>query len=573
MEAGAASVSLDALLARLTHEQRVDVAKAIGSTSVGLIGLPEMARHRRFRPAKSNGQAQAAPTVAERPFAVDDGVRLCQRHTSCTWMFAGYGRTSQLHESTRDLVLYGLRDITADAGLCGEVQYWTQGRDLFRGRSDVLFTYRADVDPSEDVAFLGAVLVCEEHWRGDVLDDPDVCVDVADVLRMLAAYHGVAEPLAIVSTYARWRLFWLDKDAADCGEKDSVNTATALPGAPAAGGRLCASATYDCCDQHLVRIIATAVHRMRAQSPRDSTPSGLVARVGVSLERVAWENRDCAPRHENNVSTHFRVSLKAAADFILTDDLGAGADGRAWRARPIPAVPLRDQDVDRRPNGRDNVPHGADGDNADVVIKFGHDQEDAEPGNDDDLQSGGCLWREALLWRRVWGVADVHTTVLCGRPALIMPYAWPVAADADEAGRTGATESVLRAIDHMAAMGLCHDDLRWRHVGKIAAPSCAGPVSSAETMTVFFDLARVSRRSPERAARRMKRALGLCAHDDNDDNDDDDSQDKDHDHDHNNAQSDDDDQSDDTGSSSESDDSVTRDGDACEQDGSTDGDE
>lgn len=468
-------------------------------------------------------------------------------------MFAGDSRVSQLHTSTRDLVLYALRDITADAGLCDEVQYWTQGRDLFRGRSDVLFTYRADVDPSKDVAFLGAVLVCDEHWRGDVLDGPDVCTDVADVLRMLAAYHGVAEPLAIVSTYARWRLFWLDEDADDDDdEKGSVDAAP--PRTFVAGGRLCASATYDCCDQRLVRVIATAVHRMRTQSPRDPTRCGLVARVGASLKRIAWENRDCAPRHEDNAAAPFRISLKAAADLILTDDLGAGADGRAWRARPVPDAPSRDQDVDRRPNECDDIPRGADGDDANVVIKFGHGQEDAEPGNDDDLQSGGCLWREALLWRRVWGVADVRTTVLCGRPALIMPYAQPVAADANEAGRTGATESVLCAIDHMAAMGLCHDDLRWRHVGKIAAPSYAGPEPPAEMTTVFFDLARVSRRSPERAARRMERALGLCAHDDNDDGN------------QNGGDDESDDASDDAGSISESDDSASRDGRACEQD-------
>nr|UMO78825.1 hypothetical protein [Pandoravirus belohorizontensis] len=516
-----------------------------------------MARHRRFRPAKSN--AQAAPAAAERPFAIDDGVRLCQRHTSCAWLLAGCGRVSQLHESTRDLVLYALRDITADAGLCDEVQYWTQGRDLFRGRGDVLFAYRADTGPSDDVAFLGAVIVCDEHWRGDVLDDPDVCADVADVLRMLAAYHGVAEPLAIVSTYARWRLFWLDKDGADCGGKDPLDVAAGSSRASVAGGQLCASATYDCCDRRLVRVIATAVHRMRAQSPRSPMSRGLVARVGASMERAAWESRDFAPHREGNSAAPFGLSFKAAADFILTDDLGAGADGRVWRARPVPSAPPCDQDADRHARERNTIPHGGD---VDVVIKFGHDQQDAEPGDQDDLQSGGCLWREALLWRRVWDVADVHTTVLCGRPALIMPYARSVAADIDEAGRTGATESALRAIDHMAAMGLCHDDLRWRHVGKIAAPSCAGPEPSTEMTTVFFDLARVSRRSPERAARRMKRALGLCAHDGNDN--DDDSQDKDHDR--NNAPNDDDDQSDDTGPRSESDDSATRDGSACEQD-------
>ncbi|AVK74767.1 hypothetical protein pqer_cds_345 [Pandoravirus quercus] len=513
------TVQIGALFTRLTPEQRIDLAKAIGSTSVGLIGLPPMGRHarhhrRRAVPAAPSNTVQTTISATVRPFATDERVPLYQWHRSVMWILAERDDCSR-NMSTRDLVLCALNDIRIDTGLRDHVEFWTQGRDLFCGRSDLFFPFRVG-DGGAEGRFLGAILVRNEadNKNVDILDDPRTCADVFDVLCMIKAYHGATAPMAIVSTYARWRLFWLDDAEHDYTPDGQIAT---LEPAAIAGGTLCGTVSYDCCDPHLVRVIATALHHMHAQSTNKSPETNLVARVGASMARVAWERhvpKTFVLRRDGNAA-----GLLATTDFVLIDDLGAGADGRAWKARPCGRK--HDNLSPKDANGIGVGNHLVQP--TEVVIKFGHESADAEPGDEDDLQSGGCLWREALVWRRAWGVSTAHTTALCGRPALVMPYARPVAANVDDANRVGAIEVVLQAVERMAAAGLCHDDLHWRHVGII--PRCLscntdtadGIVQEAGGMVVFFDLARVSRRRPEKASARMKAALGLCSRDGGDD--------------------------------------------------------
>ncbi|AJF98083.1 hypothetical protein TW95_gp1349 [Pandoravirus inopinatum] len=469
------------------------------------------ARHRRRRaiPAAPSNTVQTTVSATLRPFAADERVPLYQWHRSVVWILAERDDCSR-NMSTRDLVLCALNDIRIDTGLRDHVEFWTQGRDLFRGRSDLFFPFRVG-DGGAEGRFLGAVLVRNEADDKDVdiLDDSHVCADVFDILCMIKAYHGATVPMAIVSTYARWRLFWLDDAEHDWAPEGQMAT---LESAALTGDTLCGTVSYDCCDPHLVRAIATALHRMHAQ-PTDKQPVlGLVARVGAFMAHAAWE------RHAPEVSTSHgadgAIDSSTGTDFVLTDDLGAGADGRAWKARPYYSR-KHDNLSPKDANGIGVGNHLVQP--TEVVIKFGHESADAEPGDEDDLQSGGCLWREALVWRRVWGVSTVRTTALCGRPALVMPYARPVAASVDEANHNGVTDVVLQAVERMAAMGLCHDDLHWRHVGMI--PRCLSDnppavnnnaAQDAGGMVAFFDLARVSRRRPEKASARMKAALELC---------------------------------------------------------------
>ncbi|ATE82164.1 hypothetical protein psal_cds_358 [Pandoravirus salinus] len=513
---------IGALLARLTPEQRTGLAKAIGSTSVGLLGLPPMARHARHRRHRAPSAAvpptttQTAASVMLRSFIADERVPLCQMHRSGMWALAERDDCSK-SMSARDLVLQALYDIRNDTGLRADMGFWTQGRDLFRGRSDLFFPFCVGAIGGDD-HFSGAVIARGEAKNKDLdtLDNARMHTDVFDVLCMIKAYHGATAPMAIVSTYARWRLFWLDDAYSACtldGETPTLGPATI------AGNLLCGTAPYDCCDPRLVRVIATALHRMHAQPTSKPPAPDLAAHVGTSTARVAWE------RSAPETTTLRRVGDSwgppTATDFVLIGDLGAGADGRAWKARPYTRDGVGSSSS---PKGTANIGDvdGHTADLIDVVIKFGHEGADVEPGDGDDLQSGGCLWREALVWRRVWGVTTARTTTLCGRPALVMPFARPVAASTDEANRVGAIDAVLQAVERMAAAGLCHDDLHWRHVGIIAQRQCGdatvvnGAAQNMADMVVFFDLARVSRRRPERASARMKAALGLCSDDSGD---------------------------------------------------------
>lgn len=469
------------------------------------------------------------------PFAPDKGVALRRLEPSLSWML--HGRSASICRNTRthQLVSDAVRDVLVAADLYGAVQFRSQGADLFRLRADLSCPHRTDAEQTVGPR-LGAVFSLGEIHGADVLDDPTVCADAFDVLGMIKAYDGASSPLAIVSTYARWRVFWLDgsHDRSDAREPRSVANTEDVPAVRSmavAGHILCASRSYERGDRQSVAVIGTALDRMHAQlttSTTDPAVPRLLAHVGTAMAHVRWVR--CVVGAPTAHPIKVADGSLGATDYVLTDDLGAGADGRAWKARPLIAAPSTENAPDASATDADAHPCDRVG-STEVVIKFGHQVDDARAGDEGDIQSGGPLWREALVWRRAWGVSGVRATILCGRPALIMPYARPVAADADEAIRIGAVASVLEAIERMAAAGICHDDMHWRHVGKIPSRLCGDQDVVAgddpEETVVFFDLARVSRVRPERASARMKRALGLGPPGDGDisdaDDDDDDS--------------------------------------------------
>jgi hypothetical protein len=411
------------------------------------------------------------------------------------------------------LVWDALHDVAAAAGLSDAIGFWSHGMDIFRGRGD-LFCLCAGQPNDRDGAFVGAVYCCDERAAGNALTDASVHADALDMLLMLAGYHATQVPLVIVSTYARWRIFWLPKDFVDAGQR--AQSTAGLPCADVIG--LCASPCYRRDDVALVNVLAVALLRMsRDRSLVDAAPEQprLSACVGPLIPRPVWL---CVDRESPTSGPSNPRS--ATPVFVLTHDLGAGADGRAWKARRLIENPTIDGvNADDALTGPRLIPNARQSDIGDgpLVIKFGHALEDADKGKvDGDVTSeGGSLWRESILWERVWGVQGVRTVLLCGRPALVMPYARPVAANADQARQLGIVDAVLSAVDRMAKAGVCHDDLDWRHVGAIRddanlddAHRLGGGIESEERI-VFFDLARVSIARPHKAATRMRRALGL----------------------------------------------------------------
>lgn len=445
-------------------------------------------------------------------------------HHSLTWTHAG---SYTWHITTKELVADAARDVLADTGLSDRLHFFLCGFDLFRPRRDLYCLFRVTNDTKHQGPFVGAVLAAE----GDAANSPRVWSQIYDLLCMFKAYHGATAPLVILSTYARWRVFWLQGDTESSSPPEG-----AIAHEPAIE-RLCAGPIMDRADPLSVPTIATALHKMHAQVSRDlsgaSTASPremrLAAKVSASNESVQWIGYR-APRCTSTASNRLHVAhqrhatndgAKArdakgegdACRYVLTKDLGAGGDGHAWRAHAL-------YEDDRTGNGTDGDDHTV----TDAVIKFGHESTDLQPGDEGDVTTGGCIWREAMVWRLAWDEDRVRALPLCGWPALVMPYASPLATDAADAVERGVVPLVLRAIESMAAKGLCHDDLHWRHVGWIGSPigrdrrvdrqDAPTRVDTAADggRVVFFDLARVSLRRPDKAARRMKKALGLsCA--------------------------------------------------------------
>ncbi|WBR14444.1 hypothetical protein pkur_cds_269 [Pandoravirus kuranda] len=510
-----------ALLAGLPAEAIADLAKS-GYSSVGLLGLPPIERPR----ASCGRRANRVPsiTLTEFAFECDPTVPLCETRHSVTWAHAG---PHTWHIATKELVAHATRDVLADTGLSDRLDFFLCGFDLFRPRRDLYCLFRVAKDNTERQGpFVGAVLAAE----GDAANSPRVWSQVYDLLCMFKAYHGATAPLVVLSTYARWRVFWLQGDTAS----------SSLPAGATAQGtaveRLCAGPIMDRADPLLVPTIATALHKMDAQVSLDpdgapiSSPGEmrLAAKVNTSDKSVQWigyrVHRCTSTGGNRSYVAHKPRAIDGGTKahgandrgdtvchYVLTQDLCAGGDGHAWRARALC------ENV-----GTNNGTVVGDPSADDVVIKFGHESTDLQPGDEGDVTSGGCIWREATAWRLVWGEGRVRAICLCGWPALVMPYASPLARDATEAAERGVVPRVLRAIESMAAKGLCHDDLHWRHVGWVGSPidrergadgqDAATIVDTVDNggQVVFFDLARVSLRLPDKAARRMKKALGLC---------------------------------------------------------------
>nr|UDO47681.1 hypothetical protein [Pandoravirus massiliensis] len=491
-------------------------------SSVGFFGLPPIDRVR----APPGRRIDKGPSIAlaERPFEPDPDVSLCETRHSVTWMHTGpYTRNI----GTKELVADATRDILADTGLSDRLQFFLCGFDLFRPRRDLYCLFRLVGDPKRQGPFVGAVLASE----GNAVGSPRVWSQVYDLLCMFKAYHGAAAPLVVLSTYAKWRVFWLEDD-----------TESAAPSPPVAGAFLCGPATEALCagpimdraDPMLVPAIATALHRMHEQVSRDDNDScdvgespshrtRLAAKVSTSSKTVQWvqysearstPDEACLSRLSHRCPAacdRYRAQIHGerhgdARDYVLIKDMGVGGDGHAWVAHSLCAT---DGNADSHTSDR-------------VVIKFGHESTDLQPGDESDVASGGCLWREALVWRLVWGVDDVQARSLCGWPALVMPFARPVADNVADAVKCGVAPFVICAIERMAAKGICHDDLHWRHVGWIGPAVDWRSVAAEDDVAlaidapnhsgqiVLFDLARVSARQPNKAARRMKKALGFC---------------------------------------------------------------
>ncbi|BCU03466.1 hypothetical protein [Pandoravirus japonicus] len=404
-------------------------------------------------------------------------------------------------------VLATLTAILRERRLGGGLRAFRGADGLFAVHDDVvglgLETRRAAshgsrlVDGPRDRFYAGVILVRAKNddHHGDNDDkrnnnnNDGVCDRGTDLgesifhwLMVLRVYRGVATPLAMVVAADTWRLFWL-ADAAPLAVDDIDHSG--YPSGSDVHQVRCTHA-YDHKDEGLARLLgrvfdgmaaalATFMHTPAAPAVATTSLLACVDPLGVS-----W----VSPNDDNNDNNNSDDNQDGNDRFLLMTYLGSGLDGRAWQCR-----------------SRDNAWHARG-----CVLKFGHaDKDDRTAGHVRTPSVPSRLQREMGIWRSVWGVDETRVLRLAGRPALLMPFAHPIAAVArgasgyiDAAART----EVARAIGRMASHGLCHDDLAWRHVGRIQrADGC--------TQVVLFDLARVRVMQPADAVAAMCDQLGL----------------------------------------------------------------
>nr|UMO78985.1 hypothetical protein [Pandoravirus belohorizontensis] len=357
------------------------------------------------------------------------------------------------------------------------------------------------VDGPRDRFYAGVVLVRardDDGGHGGDNDDrrnnnddgsaraTDLGESIFDWLMVLRAYRGVAAPVAAVVAAGAWRLFWL-ADAVPLAV-GGVDHTEYPPGGDVHQVR-CTRA-YNHSDEGLARLLARVFDGMATAlatfmyTPAAPTVATTPLWACVDPLGVSWVSP--SDGDHNNNSNNNQDGNDAVNDnrFLLMTYLGSGLDGRAWHCR-----------------SRGNAWHARG-----CVLKFGHAaKDDRTAGHAGTPSMPGRLQREMHLWRSVWGVGETRVLRLAGRPALLMPFAHPIAAVA--CGASGHIDAptrteVAHAIGRMASHGLCHDDLAWRHVGRIQrADGC--------TQVVLFDLARVRVMPPADAVVAMCDQLGL----------------------------------------------------------------
>ena len=300
---------------------------------------------------------------------------------------------------------------------------------------------------------VGAIEV-KKPDRG-ILAKEEVAGQLYDYMLRLRAFYGLDHVFGIASTYAEWRVFWLE----DC---ETVATSTEMPPkpehtdtsaslirrlvpnvpdwttsasdantvliqstpSPAKDRVVRASKVYKWDDPDLLGVLLSVLLRMaRSPATRLKVLTSIERKyIRVTTDTWLWDSLD----KEFGLRL-WPMARKDTRNFYLLLHLGDGVSGRAWLA--------------------------ASEGGAACVLKF--------PRSDaGDLD--GTFEREATIWRDVWGVTSARVQIVANKKTLVLPYVQMVQ-DAHNAD----VDAAKRAIKKLANEKWCHTDLSWRHIGLI----------------------------------------------------------------------------------------------------------
>lgn len=309
---------------------------------------------------------------------------------------------------------------------------------------------------------------------------PNILGEVYDQLVHLRSIFRVDHPFAILTCYEEWRICWL-KDNQRCDltdlpahcpprtpmktteeskvrernspplpqtpsrqlgvgklQKDSENDSDVIQGFDDDDNReFCATRVINCQDGMLPKILVSVVRKMMITQRLYTNPT--VLRYANAITS-AWK------RAPDRATLNFDLFIsKSVKNFFLWEDLGTGADGRAFL-----------------------VSGGTKG--AVGVLKFFHKDTEQRASH------------EELMWKSIYShlvpVSSLRVVQVMGATALLMP--WFQCPER--------TEQELEAVkltlkNDFQRKGFRHDDVAWRNVGIYE--------QDGETKAVVFDMQRV----------------------------------------------------------------------------------
>lgn len=251
-----------------------------------------------------------------------------------------------------------------------------------------------------------------------ILDDPRFLGQVLDYLRILRHQFGVIDAFAIGTTYSQWRVYRLPENDVACGPNRLVD----------------AGATLDVFSD--VRVLCSTLCRAlrcmneAAVQPEDTElPLSLDpsrAYMQVDVDSWSWATRKAKVLNYNRMPT--------SSSLLLLRDLGRGLHGHAWLACSDAGLVC--------------------------VVKI------ASSSATSAAQAHALAQDSLEAELRAWEIVNPHAAVALGtvmsRRALRMAFARPVVQGECDA-------LVAAAVAAMAAKGVWHRDLHWRHVGMLDA--------------------------------------------------------------------------------------------------------
>jgi hypothetical protein len=225
------------------------------------------------------------------------------------------------------------------------------------------------------------------------------------------------------------------------------------------------SGVYEWHDSGLPLVLASVLGKMERAPKYGLMPARLRPRLHIDATRWWWT----APCEIEEDSATDTAEWRRARELVLLQDLGAGADGRVWKACTTGGKVC--------------------------VLKFACRERNEAP-----KRRRARLGVERTHWREVWGVHGVCVARLAGDYALLMPFVRLLPHEERHVGGR-----VLEAIRTMANKGYCHEDLKWRHVGLID--------QGTTERVVFYDLVRVATdQGPQEAESSMAEQLQADLH-------------------------------------------------------------
>jgi hypothetical protein len=340
-------------------------------------------------------------------------------------------------------------------------------------------TIRAEVQVMRNCLDFMLILVMNGHPIGtiegkqpgkDAMEHPNILGEVYDQLMHLHSIFRVTTPFAILTCYEKWRICWLDKkDSNDLAGSDKLPEHKAsspqpppTPSRKRDAGRLQKVDDTEANVEEKLDEADDDKHIFRGTAEMSWNDKSLTLKLASVIKKMMLARQDTEPtvlrfanattsvwkKAPNFSSLNFELCISGAVKrFFLWEDLGHGADGRAFL-----------------------VSGGTKG--AVGVLKFFYF------GPEKKAQ------HEARMWKQVYShLSPVDSTVrtvqvMC-QTALLMP--WFQCPERTKS-TLDAVEMTLR--EDFMAKGIRHDDVAWRNVGIYYG-------NDGQTKAVVFDMQKV----------------------------------------------------------------------------------